>query len=109
VIFRDLLARETLAPRWRDLAMALRRMELRGEIRGGRFVAGFPGEQFARPEAIDLLRAVRRAPAGASVRIAAADPLNLAGVITDGPRISPLAAQAVEIVPGADEATMAAS
>jgi ATP-dependent Lhr-like helicase len=109
VIFRDLLARETLAPRWRDLAMVLRRMELRGEIRGGRFVAGFPGEQFARPEAIDLLRAVRRAPAGASVRIAAADPLNLAGILTDGPRISPLAAQVVEIVPGADEATMAAS
>jgi ATP-dependent Lhr-like helicase len=109
VIFRDLLARETLAPRWRDLAMALRRLELRGEIRGGRFVAGFPGEQFARPEAVDLLRAVRRAPAGASVRIAAADPLNLAGILTDAPRISPLATQVVEIVPGADEATMAAS
>jgi ATP-dependent Lhr-like helicase len=100
VVFRDLLARETLAPGWRDLATALRRMELRGEIRGGRFVGGFPGEQFARPEAIDLLRAVRRAPARASVRVAAADPLNLAGILTDGPRISPLAGQVVEVVAG---------
>ena len=80
--------------------MALRRMELRGEIRGGRFVGGFPGEQFARPEAIDLLRAVRRAPARASVRVAAADPLNLAGILTDSPRISPLAGQVVEVVAG---------
>jgi len=109
VVFRDLLARETLAPPWRDLATALRRMEVRGEIRGGRFVAGCAGEQFARPEAIDLLRAMRRARAGGSVRVAAADPLNLAGILTDGPRISPLAAQVVEIVRGADETVMAAS
>jgi ATP-dependent Lhr-like helicase len=109
VVFRDLLARETLAPGWRELVTALRRMELRGEIRGGHFVAGFPGEQFARAEAIDLLRAMRRTPAGAAVRIAAADPLNLAGILTDAPRVSPLAAQMVEIVTGSDEATMAAS
>src|SRR5215467_3041513 len=60
VVFRDLMARETLAPPWRDLLPVLRRMEARGEIRGGRFTAGFIGEQFALPEALDLLRAVRR-------------------------------------------------
>ena len=60
VVFRDLLARETLAPSWRELLGALRRMEARGEIRGGRFVAAFVGEQFARPDAVELLRVVRR-------------------------------------------------
>ena len=83
VVFRDVIARESLAPRWRELLVALRRMEARGEIRGGRFVAGFVGEQFALPEAIDALRAVRRT--GASVEtlpLGAYDPLNLAGIIT---------------------------
>jgi len=61
VVFRDIAARETLAPAWRDLLVVLRRMETRGEIRGGRFAAAFVGEQFATPEALDLLRAVRRA------------------------------------------------
>jgi ATP-dependent Lhr-like helicase len=61
VVFRDLAARETLAPPWRDLLVELRRMEARGEIRGGRFAEAFLGEQFALPEALDLLRAVRRA------------------------------------------------
>jgi ATP-dependent Lhr-like helicase len=60
VVFRDAAFRETLAPAWRDLLGALRRMELRGEIRGGRFLAAFSGEQFALPEALDLLRAIRR-------------------------------------------------
>ena len=91
VAFRDLIARETLAPQWRDLLIALRRMEARGEIRGGRFVSGFLGEQFARPEAIDLLRAVRRNAPNHALTVAAADPLNLAGILTPGPRISPLA------------------
>jgi ATP-dependent Lhr-like helicase len=63
VVFRDLLARESLAPPWRDLLVALRRLEARGEIRGGRFVAGFVGEQFALPQAVDALRAVRRSKA----------------------------------------------
>jgi len=58
--FRDAAVREPLAPAWRDLLVELRRMELRGEIRGGRFVAAFVGEQFALPEAVELLRAVRR-------------------------------------------------
>jgi ATP-dependent Lhr-like helicase len=82
VVFRDVIARESLAPRWRELLLALRRMEARGEIRGGRFVSGFVGEQFALPEAIDALRAVRRT--GASVEtlpLGAYDPLNLAGII----------------------------
>ncbi|HLY02409.1 MAG TPA: DEAD/DEAH box helicase [Candidatus Cybelea sp.] len=83
VVFRDVIARESLAPRWREILIALRRMEARGEIRGGRFVAGFVGEQFALPEAIDALRAARRT--GASVErlpLGAYDPLNLAGIIT---------------------------
>jgi ATP-dependent Lhr-like helicase len=98
VVFRDLLAREVLAPAWRDLLMVLRRMEARGEIRGGRFVSGFLGEQFARPEAIDLLRAVRRSAAETPLRIAASDPLNLAGIITPGSRVSPLAGQPVDLL-----------
>ena len=60
VVFRDLLARETITPPWRDLLVTFRRMEAQGEIRGGRFVSGFVGEQFARPEAVELLREVRR-------------------------------------------------
>jgi ATP-dependent Lhr-like helicase len=66
-------------------------MEAQGEIRGGRFVSGFVGEQFARPEAVELLREIRRdRTAGDAPGISAADPLNLAGIITPGPRISPL-------------------
>ena len=86
VLFRDVLARETLAPPWRDLLVELRRMEARGEIRGGRFVSGFSGEQYALPEAVDLLRAVRRETASEAVDIAAVDPLNLNGIILPGPR-----------------------
>jgi ATP-dependent Lhr-like helicase len=82
VVFRDVIARETLAPRWRELLLVLRRMEARGEIRGGRFVAGFVGEQFALPEAIESLRAVRRSGESAeALPLGAYDPLNLAGII----------------------------
>ncbi len=82
VVFRDVVARETLAPRWRDLLLALRRLEARGEIRGGRFVSGFVGEQFALPEAIEALRASRRAGAvGPQPNPSAYDPLALGGVI----------------------------
>jgi ATP-dependent helicase Lhr and Lhr-like helicase len=90
VLFRDLLARETVAPPWRELLPVLRRMEAQGEIRGGRFVSGFTGEQFARPEAIDLLRAVRRAETADQIPVEAApaDPLNLTGIILPGPRVS---------------------
>lgn len=92
VIFRDLLARETLAPPWRDLLTVLRKKEAQGEIRGGRFVSGFTGEQFARPEALDLLRAVRRSDPGVdeNLDISNADPLNLAGIILPGPRVNTL-------------------
>ncbi len=77
VVFRDLAARETLAPPWRDLLVELRRMEARGEIRGGRFAAAFLGEQFALPEALDLLRAVRRASESGEIPEAApTDPLH---------------------------------
>ncbi|MBV8820211.1 MAG: DEAD/DEAH box helicase, partial [Acidobacteriaceae bacterium] len=96
VLLRDLLVRETLAPPWRDLLPVLRRMEARGEIRGGRFVGGFTGEQFARPEALDLLRSVRRDSAGReTVPVSNADPLNLAGIILPGPRVSRLAVMGV--------------
>jgi ATP-dependent Lhr-like helicase len=90
VVFRDLLARESLSPAWRDLLVQYRRMELQGEIRGGRFVDGFIGEQFALPEAVESLRAMRRdeEKAGAAeIRLSAADPLNLVGVILPGPRV----------------------
>lgn len=91
VVFRDLLAREPLAPAWRDLLVTYRRMEARGEIRGGRFVTGFVGEQFAKPEAIDLLRSVRRSQnMGEEVDVALADPLNLTGIVIPGPRTSAL-------------------
>jgi ATP-dependent Lhr-like helicase len=95
VLFRDLLAREALSPPWRELLPVLRRMEARGEIRGGRFVAGFTGEQFARPEAIDLLRAVRREQSAVvrPVEAAPADPLNLIGIILPGERVSTLSVQ----------------
>jgi ATP-dependent Lhr-like helicase len=100
VLFRDLVARETLAPSWRELLGALRRMEARGEIRGGRFVAGFVGEQFARPEAVDLLRRVRRdESAHAPLAVPAADPLNLTGIVLPGPRVSALSGDLVALLP----------
>ena len=88
VVFRSLLARESFAVPWRDLLRELRRLEARGDIRGGRFVAGFTGEQYALPEAVETLRRVRRAPAdGAIVTLSAADPLNLTGIVCLGDRV----------------------
>ena len=99
VVFRDLVRRESLMPPWRDVLGALRRMELRGEVRGGRFVSGFVGEQFARPDAVELLRIVRRDGDGErTVRVAAADPLNLAGIVTPGPRVSALSGEVVDLL-----------
>jgi ATP-dependent helicase Lhr and Lhr-like helicase len=88
VVFRDLVAREHFAVPWRDIVRALRRQEARGVVRGGRFVAGFIGEQYGLPEAVDGLRRVRRAERTDEItRISATDPLNLAGIITPGPRV----------------------
>jgi ATP-dependent Lhr-like helicase len=88
VIFRDLLAREWLPDRWRPVHSALRRLEARGLVRGGRFVTGFSGEQFALPEAIPPLRRARAKPEeGALLRVSAADPLNLVGILTPGARV----------------------
>ena len=95
VLFRDLLAREVNAPPWRDLLGVLRQLEARGVLRGGRFVAGFTGEQYALPEAVEGLRAMRRAGEGEVVRIAAADPLNLVGVTSPGPRVPAVGDNAV--------------
>jgi len=91
IVFRDLLGREPRSPPWRDLLQIYRRLEARGEIRGGRFVAGMSGEQFAAPEAIGLLRDARRAErSGALVSVSGADPLNLVGILTPGARLAAL-------------------
>ena len=88
VMLRELLARESMAPPWGALVRTYRRAEARGEVRGGRFVAGLVGEQFALPEAVDALRAVhRRTPSGEVVRVSGSDPLNLVGVLTPGQRV----------------------
>jgi len=88
VVFRELLAREALIPKWRDLLMAFRRLEERGEVRGGRFVSGFIGEQFALPVGVESLRAMRNAPPSEeTITVSAADPLNLVGIIVPGERV----------------------
>jgi ATP-dependent helicase Lhr and Lhr-like helicase len=93
VIFRKLLDRESINIPWRDLLRVYRRLEARGEIRGGRFVGGFSGEQFATAEAVQLLRSIRRTPLeGSMVSISAADPLNLIGIVTPGSRLATSAA-----------------
>ena len=89
VVFRAVLARETLPLPWRDLLRALRLLELRGEVRGGRFVQGFSGEQYAWPAALPLLRQVRGDSSAPPQHVAAADPLNLRGILTPDERISP--------------------
>jgi ATP-dependent Lhr-like helicase len=96
VVFRDLLRREPQAPPWRDLVRVYRRLEMRGELRGGRLVAGIVGEQFAAPEALEALRTVRRRPKnGDVVALSACDPLNLVGLITPGPRVPATLANSV--------------
>jgi ATP-dependent Lhr-like helicase len=88
VVFRDILVRETILPKWRELQVAFRRLEDRGEVRGGRFVDGFLGEQFALPVAVESLRAARKLePTGETITLSAADPLNLAGILIPGERI----------------------
>ena len=87
VLFRDLLGRESNAPRWRELLGVLRRLEARGEVRGGRFVSGYSGEQFAFPEAVQSLRDSRHRECTVTLEIAAADPLNLSGWAFEGERV----------------------
>ncbi len=88
IIFPELLAREPMAPPWRELVRVLRRLEARGEIRGGRFITGFVGEQFALPEAVESLRAVKKQePTGQMVTVSACDPLNVVGILTPGDRV----------------------
>jgi len=102
VVFRDLLLREPRCPPWRELVRVYRRLEARGELRGGRFVQAFYGEQFALPEALEALRAVRRlSPRGEErVLLSASDPLNLIGVLTSGPRVPAVAAGRVLFLDG---------
>jgi len=88
VICRRLVTREPGAAPWRDLVRTYRTLEARGEIRGGRFVSGLSGEQFALPDAVERLREIRRTTAdGRLISISAADPLNLAGIVTAGERV----------------------
>jgi ATP-dependent Lhr-like helicase len=87
VLFRDLLTRESNAPKWRDLLNILRRLEARGEIRGGRFISGFSGEQYALPEAVESLRAARTRDCSAIIPVSAGDPMNLAGIVIPGDRV----------------------
>jgi ATP-dependent helicase Lhr and Lhr-like helicase len=110
VVFWKLLTREAdWLPPWRDILSCCRRLEARGEIRGGRFVAAFSGEQFAIPEAIGLLRDVRRKPPGEQyLSLSAADPLNLVGILTPGPRLSSLAGNRLLYRDGLPLATLAA-
>jgi ATP-dependent Lhr-like helicase len=88
IVFRELLTRETILPKWRELLITFRRLEDRGEVRGGRFVSGFLGEQFALPVAVESLRALRnRQTSGEIITVSAADPLNLVGIVVPGERV----------------------
>ncbi len=101
VLFRDLLVRESNAPKWRDLLGVLRRLEARGEVRGGRFVSGFGGEQFALPEAVESLRLSRHSAYEALISVAAADPMNLSGIVVPGERIASVPGRFVRYQNGA--------
>ena len=88
VVFRELLARESILPPWREVHATFRRLEDRGEVRGGRFVSDFAGQQFALPLAVESLRAIRQTPSlDERVTVSAADPLNLVGIVVPGERI----------------------
>jgi ATP-dependent Lhr-like helicase len=112
VVFRDVLERETTIPRWRELLGMFRRLEARGSVRGGRFLSGFGGEQFAVPEAVASLRETRNAAANADgkITVAAADPLNLAGIVVPGERPAAVPGKTVTFSAGAvrvEEPTLA--
>jgi ATP-dependent Lhr-like helicase len=107
IVFRRLLAREANVAPWRELSRVYRRLEARGEIRGGRFVSGMSGEQFALGVAIERMREVRRTPPdGRCLVISAADPLNLVGIVTAGERVRAVAASRVAYRDGVPLAAM---
>jgi ATP-dependent helicase Lhr and Lhr-like helicase len=109
ILFRRLLERESFPVTWYELGRIYRRLEARGEIRGGYFVAGISGEQFALPEAIGLLRSIRKAPSnGELTALSAADPLNLQGILTPGPRISAVTANRILFFDGLPTAALEA-
>ena len=116
VVFRRIIERESLKVSWLELLRVYRRLEAQGEIRGGYFVSGVSGEQFARPEAIGLMRNIRRAagsgrPSGVTRRLTAisgADPLNLAGILAPGPRIAAIAAHRILLNDGLPTAALKA-
>jgi len=96
IVFRELLTRESNLPKWRELQWAFRRLEDRGEVRGGRFVSGFVGEQFALPLAVESVREMRNLPASNEITtISASDPMNLVGIIVPGPRIPAIGQRAI--------------
>ena len=101
VVFRELLVRESMLPSWRELLITFRRLEDRGEIRGGRFVSGFIGEQFALPIAVESLRATKNLPPGGEIiTISAADPMNLAGIVVPGYRVPAISGKYVSFRDG---------
>ncbi len=113
IVFRDLLARESNLPPWREMLTGYRRLEDRGEIRGGRFVDGFLGEQFALPVAVESVRAMRSLPLSGEVNtISAADPLNLVGILVPGERVPAISGRTVSyrdgiaISPGGSESAI---
>src|SRR5204863_3679135 len=107
VVFRRVLARETNAAPWRELTRVYRRLEARGEIRGGRFVSGMSGEQFALPDAVGRLREARRSASNGRVLVVSAvDPLNLTGIVTAGERVRAIASSRVAYRDGVPLATM---
>jgi ATP-dependent Lhr-like helicase len=110
IVFRDVLARETNLPTWRELLMAFRRLEDRGEVRGGRFVDGFLGEQFALPVAVESVRATKKQPlSGETITISAADPLNLVGILVPGERVPAISGRTVSFKDGVAAMAEAAS
>lgn len=96
IVIRDLLVRESNLPSWRELLIAFRRLEDRGEIRGGRFVDGFLGEQFALPIAVESVRAMRSLPLSGEIQtVSSADPLNLVGILVPGEKVPAISAKKV--------------
>ena len=109
MVSRRIAEKESLRVPWFELIRVFRRLEARGEIRGGYFVGGLSGEQFARPEAIGLLRSIRKMePKGELIAISAADPLNLVGILMPGPRIAAITSHRILLRDGVPIAALKA-